>query len=113
MYLIVLAGRRLVVLTLPICNKNTILVTLHEPLNCKQVILFFKFWTFSIVTLFINHYVSRDGSSLVLWWVQSMELASLGGHGMLSMLAIHSSCAEIWQWAIKRKDSIKIIKALC
>jgi hypothetical protein len=29
------------------------------------------------------------------------------------MLAIHSSCAEIWQWAIKRKDSIKIIKALC
>jgi hypothetical protein len=41
-----------------------------------------------------------------------MELASIGGHGMLSMLAIHSSCAEIWQWAIKRKDSIKIIKAL-
>jgi hypothetical protein len=42
-----------------------------------------------------------------------MELASIGGHGMLSTLAIHSSCAEIWQWAIKRKGSIKIIKALC
>jgi hypothetical protein len=31
---------------------------------------------------------------------------------MLSTLAIHSGCAEIWLWAIKRKDSIKIIKAL-
>jgi hypothetical protein len=41
-----------------------------------------------------------------------MEVASIGGHGMLSTLAIHSSCAEIWQWFIKRKDSIKIIKAL-
>jgi hypothetical protein len=28
-----------------------------------------------------------------------MELASISGHGMLSTLAIHSSCAEIWQWA--------------
>jgi hypothetical protein len=41
-----------------------------------------------------------------------MELASVGGHGMLSTLAIHSSCTEIWLWAIKRKYSIKIIKAL-
>jgi hypothetical protein len=41
-----------------------------------------------------------------------VELASIGGHGMLSTLAIHSSCAEIWQWVIKRKDNIKIIKAL-
>jgi hypothetical protein len=30
------------------------------------VLLFFKFWTISIVSLFLNHYVSRDGSSLVL-----------------------------------------------
>jgi hypothetical protein len=30
------------------------------------VILLFKFWTFSIVSLFLNHNVSRDGSSLVL-----------------------------------------------
>jgi hypothetical protein len=36
-----------------------------------------------------------------------MEPASIGGYGMLSTLAIHSSCAEIRQWAIKRKDSIK------
>jgi hypothetical protein len=42
-----------------------------------------------------------------------MELASISGHGMLSTLAIHSSGAEIWQWVIKRKDTIKIIKALC
>jgi hypothetical protein len=28
------------------------------------VLLLFKFWTFSIVSLFFNHYVSRDGSSL-------------------------------------------------
>jgi hypothetical protein len=39
-----------------------------------------------------------------------MEPASIGGHGMLSTLAIHSSCAEIWQWVIERKYSIKIIK---
>jgi hypothetical protein len=42
-----------------------------------------------------------------------MELASIGGHGILSTLAIHSIGAEIWQWVLKRKDSIKIIKALC
>jgi hypothetical protein len=41
-----------------------------------------------------------------------MELASMGEHGILSTLAIHSSCAEIWQSAIKRKDSVKIIKVL-
>jgi hypothetical protein len=40
------------------------------------------------------------------------DLGGTGRHGMLSTLVIHSSCAEIWQWAIKRKDSIKIIKAL-
>jgi hypothetical protein len=42
-----------------------------------------------------------------------MELASIGGHGILSMQAIHFIGAEIWQWVLKRKDSIKIIKALC
>jgi hypothetical protein len=54
-----------------------------------------------------------SSSGDLLWWVQSMELASIGGHGMLSTLAIHSSSTEIWQWVIKIKDSIKIIKALC
>jgi hypothetical protein len=39
-----------------------------------------------------------------------MELASIGRHGILSTLAIG---AEIWQLVLKRKDSIKIIKALC
>jgi hypothetical protein len=29
-----------------------------------SVLLLFKFWTSSIVTLFLNHYVSRDVSSL-------------------------------------------------
>jgi hypothetical protein len=28
------------------------------------VLLLFKFWTFSVISLFLNHYVSRDGSSL-------------------------------------------------
>jgi hypothetical protein len=41
-----------------------------------------------------------------------MELASIGGHGVLSTLAIHSSCAKIWLWVTKRKDNIKIIIAL-
>jgi hypothetical protein len=54
-----------------------------------------------------------SSSGDLLWWVWSMELASIVGHGMLSTLAIHSSGAEIWQWVIKRKDSTKIIKALC
>jgi hypothetical protein len=30
------------------------------------VLLLFKFWTFSIVSLFLNHNVSRDGSSVVV-----------------------------------------------
>jgi hypothetical protein len=51
-----------------------------------------------------------SSSGDLLW---SMELASISGHGMLNTLAIHSSGAEIWQWVIKIKDSIKIIKALC
>jgi hypothetical protein len=42
-----------------------------------------------------------------------MELACIGGHGIRSTLAIHSIGAEIWQWVLKRKDSITIIKALC
>jgi hypothetical protein len=29
--------------------------------------------------MFLNHNVSRDGSSLVLQWVRSMELACIGG----------------------------------
>jgi hypothetical protein len=42
-------------------------------------------WTLSIVFMFFNHNVSRDGSSLVIrWnllcWVRSIELASVGGH---------------------------------
>jgi hypothetical protein len=41
-----------------------------------------------------------------------MELASIGGHGVLSTLAIHSRCVKIWLWVTKRKDNIKIIIAL-
>jgi hypothetical protein len=41
-----------------------------------------------------------------------MELASIGGHGVLSTLAIHSSCAKIWLWVTKRKDNIKNIIVL-
>jgi hypothetical protein len=37
--------------------------------------------------MFLSHYVSKDGSSLVLrcllWWVRSMELASIGGRDEL------------------------------
>jgi hypothetical protein len=40
-------------------------------------------WTLSVVLLFCNYNVSRDGSSLVIWnllcWVRSIELASIGG----------------------------------
>jgi hypothetical protein len=35
-------------------------------LDDGAVLLLFKFWTSSIVSLFLNHYVSREGSSLVL-----------------------------------------------
>jgi hypothetical protein len=36
-----------------------------------------------------------SSSGDLLWWVWSMELASIGGHGILSLLAIHSIGAEI------------------
>jgi hypothetical protein len=47
----------------------------------------------------------------LLWWVWSMEIASVGGHWVLSTLAIHSSCAKIWLWVTKW-NNIKIILAL-
>jgi hypothetical protein len=42
------------------------------------VLLLFKFWTFSIVSLFLNHNFSRDGSSLVIRFTYS------GGSGRWS-----------------------------
>jgi hypothetical protein len=44
--------------------------------------------------------------------VRSIELASIGRHGVPSTLAIHSSCAKIWLWVTEWRDNIKIIIAL-
>jgi hypothetical protein len=48
------------------------------------VLLFFKFWTFSIVSLSFKTTTFRgmalpSSSGDLLWWVRSMELASIGG----------------------------------
>jgi hypothetical protein len=48
----------------------------------------------------------------LIWWVRSIELASIGGHWVLSTLAIHSSCAKIWLWVTKWRDNIKFMTAL-
>jgi hypothetical protein len=48
---------------IPVVFYNIILFGITICTTGYQLLLF-KFWTFSIVSLFINHYVSRDGSSL-------------------------------------------------
>jgi hypothetical protein len=60
---------------------------LHSSLNVFDdgaVLLRSFIWTLSIVLMFCNHNVSRDGSSVVIRWnllyrVRSIELASIGG----------------------------------
>jgi hypothetical protein len=59
--------------------------------------------------MFCNHNVSRDGLVIrwnLVWWVWSMELASIGGHWVLSTLAIHSSCAKICLWVTKWRENV-------
>jgi hypothetical protein len=61
----------------PLCMLHLTLLNLITPIIFVEnsslnvfddgaVVLLFKFWTFSTVSLFLNHNVSRDGSSLVL-----------------------------------------------
>jgi hypothetical protein len=45
-----------------ICSSSSLNV-----FDDDAVLLLFKFWTFSIVS-FLNHNVSRDGSSLETWF---------------------------------------------
>jgi hypothetical protein len=62
------------------CSVIVILKKDHQQTNTCLLLLQSIIWTFSIVLMFCNHNVSRDGSSLVIrWnllcWVRSIELA--------------------------------------
>jgi hypothetical protein len=45
----------------PLENNLLLGFLLRLSVNYNEILLLFKFFTFSIVSLFLKHYVSRDG----------------------------------------------------
>jgi hypothetical protein len=52
-----------------LCGQNAELLII----KVGGTLLLFKFWTFSIISLFLNHNVSREEPSLEMLWFKNKE----------------------------------------